>query len=163
MGSNPIGGYIGTTILVRHRGSRWLGRLHQLRARLHPARALVAVRHHSGIKRNTLSETISLKADVGVVSLQADNRLAQVAVGKDGAPLAFALRRHLGGPSAQVRQGGYGATAARLTPDQKVGSSNLSALIPTPLFCRPFGEGGRNRTMGVQEHAGGRYHWPRTG
>ena len=24
---------------------------------------------------------------------------------------------------------GYGATAARLTPDQKVGSSNLSALI----------------------------------
>ena len=26
---------------------------------------------------------------------------------------------------------GYGATAARLTPDQKVGSSNLSALI----FC----------------------------
>ena len=26
-------------------------------------------------------------------------------------------------------QRGYGATAARLTPDQKVGSSNLSALI----------------------------------
>ena len=25
--------------------------------------------------------------------------------------------------------GGYGATAARLTPDQKVGSSNLSALM----------------------------------
>ena len=24
---------------------------------------------------------------------------------------------------------GYGATAARLTPDQKVGNSNLSALI----------------------------------
>ena len=31
--------------------------------------------------------------------------------------------------------GGYGATAARLTPDQKVGSSNLSALI-----CRVWGD-----------------------
>ena len=29
-------------------------------------------------------------------------------------------------------QRGYGATAARLTPDQKVGSSNLSALISLP-------------------------------
>jgi hypothetical protein len=28
---------------------------------------------------------------------------------------------------------GYGATVARLTPDQKVGSSNLSALITHPL------------------------------
>ena len=28
--------------------------------------------------------------------------------------------------------GGYGATVARLTPDQKVGSSNLSALICVP-------------------------------
>ena len=28
-----------------------------------------------------------------------------------------------------VSHWGYGATAARLTPDQKVGSSNLSALI----------------------------------
>jgi hypothetical protein len=27
---------------------------------------------------------------------------------------------------------GYGATAARLTPDQKVGSSNLSALMFMP-------------------------------
>ena len=26
-------------------------------------------------------------------------------------------------------QGGYGATVARLTPDQKLGSSNLSVLI----------------------------------
>ena len=41
-------------------------------------------------------------------------------------------------------QRGYGATAARLTPDQKVGSSNLSALIfaicsqKYPLsHCRP--------------------------
>ena len=36
----------------------------------------------------------------------------------------------------QTRRGcqrGYGATAARLTPDQKVGSSNLSALIA--LLC----------------------------
>ena len=28
---------------------------------------------------------------------------------------------------------GHGATAARLTPDQKVGSSNLSGLILLPL------------------------------
>ena len=31
--------------------------------------------------------------------------------------------------AAQSLARGYGATAARLTPDQKVGSSNLSALI----------------------------------
>ena len=31
---------------------------------------------------------------------------------------------------------GYGATAARLTPDQKVGSSNLSGLIfRNPIFA----------------------------
>ena len=29
----------------------------------------------------------------------------------------------------RCHQRGYGATAARLTPDQKVGSSNLSGLI----------------------------------
>ena len=34
-------------------------------------------------------------------------------------------------PSRASSHWGYGATAARLTPDQKVGSSNLSALI----FC----------------------------
>jgi hypothetical protein len=32
-------------------------------------------------------------------------------------------------------QRGYGATAARLTPDQKVGSSNLSGLIAFPKAC----------------------------
>jgi hypothetical protein len=31
--------------------------------------------------------------------------------------------------AASMTSRGYGATAARLTPDQKVGSSNLSALI----------------------------------
>ena len=33
-----------------------------------------------------------------------------------------------GDTSANGNHRGYGATAARLTPDQKVGSSNLSAL-----------------------------------
>ena len=33
------------------------------------------------------------------------------------------------------KQRGYGATVARLTPDQKVGSSNLSALIFAILIC----------------------------
>ena len=32
-------------------------------------------------------------------------------------------------PAGNKQHRGYGATAARLTPDQKVGSSNLSALI----------------------------------
>ena len=32
-------------------------------------------------------------------------------------------------------KGGYGATVARLTPDQKVGSSNLSALIFPTRVC----------------------------
>ena len=43
-------------------------------------------------------------------------------------------------PTANVATGtplgpsrGHGAMAARLTPDQKVGSSNLSALISNPL------------------------------
>jgi hypothetical protein len=31
--------------------------------------------------------------------------------------------------SLPIAKRGYGATAARLTPDQKVGSSNLSGLI----------------------------------
>ena len=31
---------------------------------------------------------------------------------------------------------GYGATAARVTPDQKVGSSNLSALTFASALCR---------------------------
>ena len=31
---------------------------------------------------------------------------------------------------------GHGATAARLTPDQKVGSSNLSALTFASAVCR---------------------------
>jgi hypothetical protein len=36
---------------------------------------------------------------------------------------------------------GYGATVARLTPDQKVGSSNLSGLIwPTSLLRMPWRE-----------------------
>ena len=35
---------------------------------------------------------------------------------------------------------GYGATAARLTPDQKVGSSNLSALICLLVCMRGLGE-----------------------
>ena len=33
---------------------------------------------------------------------------------------------------------GYGATVARLTPDQKVGSSNLSALIVVVLGLAPW-------------------------
>ena len=40
------------------------------------------------------------------------------------------------------RQRGYGATVARLTPDQKVGSSNLSALIT-------YSSLGRYRSRGV--------------
>ena len=32
---------------------------------------------------------------------------------------------------------GYGATAARLTPDQEVGSSNLSALILHNIMQKP--------------------------
>ena len=42
---------------------------------------------------------------------------------------------HNSGYHVKSGGGGYGATAARLTPDQKVGSSNLSALI-----CRVWGD-----------------------
>ena len=37
----------------------------------------------------------------------------------------------LGHLASHFYQRGYGATVARLTPDQKVGSSNLSALMHT--------------------------------
>ena len=40
-----------------------------------------------------------------------------------------------------VRSRGYGATAARLTPDQKVGSSNLSALIIACWWADSYSEG----------------------
>ena len=36
---------------------------------------------------------------------------------------------------SMIYQWGYGATAARLTPDQKVGSSNLSALTIAVARC----------------------------
>ena len=47
-------------------------------------------------------------------------------------------------------QRGYGATVARLTPDQKVGSSNLSALIFKEL-AKPNGglRGGRRDLIQV--------------
>ena len=64
-----------------------------------------------------------------------DRRLAQetkVLTHAGSAPIAFDLKAHgllfliMACPLLWHR--GYGATAARLTPDQKVGSSNLSAL-----------------------------------
>ena len=47
-------------------------------------------------------------------------------------PMAFTAR--VLNISLHLLLKGYGATAARLTPDQKVGSSNLSGLIYSP-FC----------------------------
>ena len=45
----------------------------------------------------------------------------------------------------------YGATAARLTPDQKVGSSNLSGLIWDSLaLCNSHGLGGELCGLGKQ-------------
>ena len=48
---------------------------------------------------------------------------------------------------------GYGATAARLTPDQKVGSSNLSSLI----LCR------RGLGSNLAQHRWRRVHIPEVG
>ena len=45
------------------------------------------------------------------------------------APGRMLLRNLSAATSTFQMQRGYGATAARLTPDQKVGSSNLSGLI----------------------------------
>jgi hypothetical protein len=44
------------------------------------------------------------------------------------------------GPCMDQHQRGYGATAARLTPDQKVGSSNLSGLISFSKACASLTE-----------------------
>ena len=46
-------------------------------------------------------------------------------------PTAFTA--HVLNISLHLLLKGYGATAARLTPDQKVGSSNLSGLIYSPF------------------------------
>ena len=46
----------------------------------------------------------------------------------------MAFTAHVLNISLHLLLKGYGATAARLTPDQKVGSSNLSGLIYSP-FC----------------------------
>ena len=46
---------------------------------------------------------------------------------------------------------GYGATAARLTPDQKVGSSNLSGLIRDSLaVCNCHGLANELADLGEQ-------------
>ena len=44
------------------------------------------------------------------------------------------------GRASCVYQRGYGATVARLTPDQKVGSSNLSALIGLAFEIGPLSD-----------------------
>jgi hypothetical protein len=46
----------------------------------------------------------------------------------------------------------YGATVARLTPDQKVGSSNLSALILSRIASSARGGGMRNRRGAAARH-----------
>ena len=54
------------------------------------------------------------------------------------------------------QQRGYGATAARLTPDQKVGSSNLSGLIHAVHFYQKLNQkepplGIEPRTFSLQD------------
>ena len=62
-------------------------------------------------------------------------------------------------------QGGYGATVARLTPDQKVGSSNLSALIFNGL-TEQFEDGGwakicvSGRPVRTNQHISSSMHCP---
>ena len=58
-----------------------------------------------------------MQSDVGVMLHRPCCAQAFVDVGVAGVAARFVWHR------------GYGATVARLTPDQKVGSSNLSALI----------------------------------
>ena len=51
-----------------------------------------------------------------------------------------------------MRTWGYGATAARLTPDRKVGSSNLSGLIWDSLaLCNYHGLGSDLSDLGKQQ------------
>ena len=57
---------------------------------------------------------------------------------------------------SQQQQRGYGATAARLTPDQKVGSSNLSGLINAVHFYQKLNQkepplGIEPRTFSLQD------------
>ena len=50
-----------------------------------------------------------------------------------GALDSMAFTAHVLNISLHLLLKGYGATAARLTPDQKVGSSNLSGLTYSPF------------------------------
>ena len=53
---------------------------------------------------------------------------------------------------------GYGATAARLTPDQKVASSNLSAVSLTLVPHWPWGGGGTAHAAALKQRAAPRAH-----
>ena len=61
--------------------------------------------------------------------------------GGENSPCSFSARQRVctgsaipvAGAHRNIAMWGYGATVARLTPDQKVGSSNLSALILSVL------------------------------
>ena len=55
-------------------------------------------------------------------------------------------------PKLKIRMRGYGATAARLTPDQKVASSNLSALNECSLCTlREFSGGDHPKQKGMDD------------
>ena len=57
-----------------------------------------------------------------------------------GAPSQLSIRQACIYYRLRAHSGGYGAMAARLTPDQKVGSSNLSGLICFRVYGK--GKGG---------------------
>ena len=71
--------------------------------------------------------------------------------------LAVRIKSH-SGQLLQARARGYGAMAARLTPDQKVGSSNLSGLISPSvgglLLARSQSGRGLGATILGIEHVG---------
>ena len=62
----------------------------------------------------------------------------KISISQSGTLASFAtcLLCHILASSSALSRG-YGATAARLTPDQKVGSSNLSGLIFLPAKTTP--------------------------
>ena len=67
-----------------------------------------------------------------------------------------------GDSGRHVGMWGYGATAARLTPDQKVGSLNLSALSLTLVPHWPWGGGGAAHAAALKQRAAPRaHHHPR--
>ena len=99
-------------------------RVHNLKV----ANSILTHRIYPNVRRLILRLSIVYRDHVLLGRLDGQLPSARIA-----GPTYFSASQHDAGMSSK----GYGATAARLTPDQKDGSSNLSALIFHMMLTTP--------------------------